>query len=171
MDEQQQAQEQQQQLHACNKPHPADEVVVLQRLWPEHCVCGTPGADLQADLLPMPDDVMVRKGTRREVDGYSAFFDNGRLHDTGLHGALQAAGVRRLVVAGVATEYCVLYTVRDAVRLGYEVWLVSDAVRGLGGPEEAAALSEMSGLPGVLLVGAEQLISVAAAWPTVAARG
>lgn len=44
-----------------------------------------------------------------------------RLHDTGLHGALQAAGVRRLVVAGVATEYCVLYTVRDAVRLGYEV--------------------------------------------------
>ncbi len=51
-----------------------------------------------------------------------------------------------------------------------QVWLVSDAVRGLGGPEEAAALSEMSGLPGVLLVGAEQLISVAAAWPTVAAR-
>jgi hypothetical protein len=55
-----------------------EEVVVLQRLWPTHCVVGSPGADLVLELVALPRDLIVRKGTRRDVDGYSAFFDNGR---------------------------------------------------------------------------------------------
>ncbi|EFJ45221.1 hypothetical protein VOLCADRAFT_46347, partial [Volvox carteri f. nagariensis] len=105
------------------------------RLWPTHCVAGSPGADLVLELVALPHDVIVRKGTRRDVDGYSAFFDNGRW--------LRSAGVSRLLVAGLATEYCVLWTVRDAVKLGYQVWVVADAVRGMGGPEEISALAEM----------------------------
>ncbi|GIL53186.1 hypothetical protein Vafri_8865, partial [Volvox africanus] len=122
---------------------------------------------LVLELVTLPRDVIIRKGTRRDVDGYSAFFDNGRLHATGLHERLQAEGVSRLLVTGLATEYCVLWTVRDAVRLGYQVWVVADAIHGMAGPEEAAALAEMAALPGVLLLTSEQVISAAAAWPHV----
>ncbi|KAG2446784.1 hypothetical protein HYH02_008344 [Chlamydomonas schloesseri] len=140
--------------------------VVLQRLWPDHCLAGGPGSDLHTGLLAaLPSDVILRKGARREVDGYSAFFDNGRLHQTPLHRQLRAAGVSRLLVTGVAAEHCVLWTVRDAVRLGYQVWVVSDGVRGMGGPAEAAAREEMAALPAVLVLTAEQVISAAAAWP------
>ncbi|KAG2435323.1 hypothetical protein HXX76_007398 [Chlamydomonas incerta] len=140
--------------------------VVLQRLWADHCLAGGPGADLHTGLLAaLPTDVMLRKGVRRDVDGYSAFFDNGRLHQTPLHRQLRAAGVSRLLVTGVAAEHCVLWTVRDAVRLGYQVWVVSDGVRGVGGAAEAAAREEMAALPAVLMLTAEQVISAAAAWP------
>ncbi|KAG2484534.1 hypothetical protein HYH03_016670 [Edaphochlamys debaryana] len=144
--------------------------VVLQRLWPEHCVAGRQGADLALGLLAgLPSDLVIRKGAQGAVDGYSAFADNLGLHPSRLQSALQAGGVTRLLVAGVATEYCVLWTVRDAVRLGYEVWVVVDGVRGLGGAEEAAAVEEMAGLPGVELVSSEAVISAAATWQPAAA--
>lgn len=79
-------------------------VVLTQRLWPDHCVVGTPGADLVSDLAVVADDILIRKGTRREVDGYSAFYDNSRWAlyrmPAGTHAWMHAAAARCSAQAG-----------------------------------------------------------------------
>ena len=90
--------------------------------WPPHCVAGTPGAEF-ADALRLPPGIgIVSKGVAQGSAGYSAF------EGTDLHRRLQARGVRRLFVAGLATDYCVLKTALDALALGYAVVLLTDAV-------------------------------------------
>jgi len=93
--------------------------------WPAHCVAGSPGAEFAASLALPPRAVVVSKGTARDADAYSAF------SGTALAPALRAAHVRRLWVGGLATDYCVLETVRDARRLGFEVVVLQAAVRGV----------------------------------------
>ncbi len=102
-----------------------------QVLWPVHCVAGTSGADFAPGLETVRFDVIVRKGTRRDTDSYSAFFDNARRRSTGLAGLLEGLGLRRIHVCGLATDYCVLYTVLDALSCGFEAVLVEDACRGV----------------------------------------
>jgi len=102
-----------------------------QILWPDHCVQGSPGAAFVEGLPLRPEDPVFRKGLDPEVDSYSAFFDNRRIHDTGLDAFLREKGVDHLYVAGLATDYCVRFTVLDALRLGYRVSLVLDACRGV----------------------------------------
>lgn len=93
--------------------------------WPEHCMQQSRGAEL-ADDLELPEDaVIISKGVDKNIDAYSAF------QETELHDRLKAAGVKRLFVGGLATDYCVLHTVEDARRLGYEVWLLEDAIRAV----------------------------------------
>ncbi|MBL8617486.1 MAG: bifunctional nicotinamidase/pyrazinamidase [Deltaproteobacteria bacterium] len=102
-----------------------------QVMWPDHCVAGTRGAEL-VDGLPLDRLTAVfRKGQDPRVDSYSGFFDNGRRGDTGLADWLRGRGVRRLVVVGVATDYCVQYTARDAATLGFEVELWLPGCRGV----------------------------------------
>lgn len=100
--------------------------------WPVHCVAETWGADPHPDLVE-PDE-RVRKGTGGE-DGYSGFTVRdpvtGQERPTPLEGLLRARGVERLVVAGIATDYCVLETVLDGVRLGFDVTVLSAAVRAV----------------------------------------
>ncbi|BCU76536.1 bifunctional nicotinamidase/pyrazinamidase [Luteolibacter sp. LG18] len=102
-----------------------------QVLWPVHCVQHTGGAlfapGLRTDLI---DRVFV-KGTDPEVDSYSGFFDNGRRKDTGLAAWLREQGVTALDVCGVATDYCVKFTVLDALAEGFEVNLLTEACRGV----------------------------------------
>lgn len=105
-----------------------------QTLWPAHCVQGTPGADLHAGLDQSKVETVVRKGFRRDVDSYSAFLENDRSTVTGLDGWLRARGFRRLFLTGIATDFCVAFTAEDAARLGYEVFVVEDACRGIGIP-------------------------------------
>lgn len=93
--------------------------------WPAHCMQLSRGAELADDLELPADAIIISKGVDKNVDAYSAF------QDTELHERLKAAGVRRLFVGGLATDYCVLHTVEDARRLGYEVWLLEDAVRAV----------------------------------------
>ncbi len=102
-----------------------------QILWPVHCVQGTPGADFAEGLDRAAIDHIVRKGTDPEVDSYSAFYDNGRRHDTGLSEWLRGHGVGRLFVCGVATDYCVKYSVLDALAEGFDTWVVQDGCRGV----------------------------------------
>ena len=102
-----------------------------QMLWPDHCIAGTHGAALHPDLVVPADAVVVRKGLRREVDAYSAFFENDGATPVGLDALLRAAGVTDIVLAGLATDVCVLHTAVDARRLGYGVTVVEAACRGI----------------------------------------
>lgn len=102
-----------------------------QVLWPDHCVQGTEGAEFHPDLETKPSQVIVRKGFRKDIDSYSAFFENDHETVTGLHGYLEAREVDELFVVGLATDFCVKWTVLDGLKLGYKVTLIEDAVRGI----------------------------------------
>ena len=112
--------------------------------WPPHCVAGTPGAGFHPGLSLPADATVVSKGTDPTDDGYSAFeaeSEDGR----GLGETLEAEGVRRLFIGGLATDYCVRATVLDAARRGFRPVVLLDAVRGIDVREgdQAAALDEM----------------------------
>jgi len=103
----------------------------IQVLWPDHCVQGTPGADFHKDLIIERAQMVVRKGFRRKVDSYSAFYENDRRTPTGLDGYFRDLGVTHLVLVGLATDYCVFYSADDAVKWGYTVSVVEDGCRGI----------------------------------------
>jgi len=102
-----------------------------QVLWPDHCVEGTHGAAFHRELDVPADATIVRKGVSESIDSYSAFFENDRRTPVGLDAVLRAAGVREIVLAGLATDYCVLHTALDARALGYDVAVVEPACRGI----------------------------------------
>src|SRR6478736_6378351 len=93
-----------------------------QVLWPVHCLQGTRGAELHDDLDGITQ--VFQKGTNPELDSYSGFFDNGHKKATGLDGWLREQAITELTVLGLATDYCVKYTVLDALHLGFAVTLV-----------------------------------------------
>jgi nicotinamidase/pyrazinamidase len=105
-----------------------------QTLWPDHCVQGTPGAALHPALETRPLQAIFRKGMRREVDSYSGFTENDRQTGTGLAGYLRALGVRRVFLCGLATDFCVAATARDAMAQGFEAVVILDACRGIAAP-------------------------------------
>ncbi len=100
-----------------------------QTLWPDHCVQGTPGAELHKDLDIPHAALILRKGYRAQIDSYSAFFENDRKTPTGLAGYLRESGLARVFIAGLSLEYCVLFSAEDAKRLGFAVWIIEDACR------------------------------------------
>lgn len=102
-----------------------------QVLWPDHCVQGSEGADFHPELDSTSSQLIVRKGFRRHIDSYSAFFENDQETVTGLHGYLQARGVDEVFITGLALDFCVKWTALDARKLGYKVNLVEDAVKGI----------------------------------------
>ncbi|WLA87241.1 MULTISPECIES: bifunctional nicotinamidase/pyrazinamidase [Bradyrhizobium] len=95
-----------------------------QTLWPDHCIQGTAGAAFHPDLATDRAELVIRKGFRAAIDSYSAFFENDRKTPTGLAGYLRERGLRRVVMAGLATDYCVQYSALDARRLGFETIVV-----------------------------------------------
>jgi nicotinamidase/pyrazinamidase len=107
--------------------------------WPAHCVAGTPGAGFPAMLLRPPGAVVIDKGTESDREAYSGF------QGTDLHARLQRLGVRRVFVAGLATDYCVRATARDALEHGFEVVLLVDAIAAVDAkPKDgAAAVADM----------------------------
>ncbi len=102
-----------------------------QVLWPDHCVQGTFGAEFHAGLKVDSAELVVRKGYRRNIDSYSALFENDRRTPTGLAGYLRDRGFGRLFMAGLATDYCVAYSALDGREQGFEVFVVEDACRGI----------------------------------------
>jgi nicotinamidase/pyrazinamidase len=102
-----------------------------QILWPDHCVQGTHGAAFRRDLDVPHAELVIRKGFRREVDSYSAFFENDHRTPTGLAGYLRERGLGRVFIAGLAFDFCVRYSAEDAHRCGFEVVVVEDACRGI----------------------------------------
>ena len=89
-----------------------------QVLWPDHCVQGSVGAQLHKDLHHNRADLIVRKGYNPAIDSYSAFFENDRSTPTGLEGYLRTRGLTKLVMVGLATDFCVNYSAVDAAKLG-----------------------------------------------------
>jgi len=118
---------------------------IEQILWPEHCVQGTPGAEFSKDLDTEKIEHVVYKGTELNVDSYSTFFNNKHLHDTGLDAILKKKGVDEVYIAGLVTDYCVKNSAKDALKLGYKVFVVRDACRAanLDPHDEKKAIEEM----------------------------
>jgi nicotinamidase/pyrazinamidase len=115
-----------------------------QTLWPDHCVQGTEGAALHAGLDPARAELVIRKGFRPAIDSYSAFFENDRSTPTGLGGYLRERGIRRVVLCGLATDFCVAYSAIDARRQGFEAVVLLEACRAIDlGGSLAAALDAM----------------------------
>lgn len=102
-----------------------------QVLWPDHCVQGTPGADLHPDLQVTRAQLIIRKGWHQGVDSYSAFREADRTTMTGLAGYLKERGVDEVHVVGLATDYCVAWTALDAVGAGFRVSVIEDACRAI----------------------------------------
>ncbi len=102
-----------------------------QTLWPDHCVQGTPGAELHRDLVLDRAELILRKGYRRDIDSYSAFLENDQTTSTGLAGYLKERGFQRLFFAGLATDFCVAWSVLDARVAGFEAVLLTDACRAI----------------------------------------
>jgi len=114
--------------------NPGDMIILNgyeQVLWPDHCVQGTIGSEIASDLDQDRINKVIYKGTNREVDSYSGFFDNNYFSQTDLHQYLQEKNIQELDVVGLATNYCVKYTVLDAIQLGYKVNVIAKACRGI----------------------------------------
>ncbi|GHV67432.1 nicotinamidase [Spirochaetia bacterium] len=113
--------------------------------WPDHCVGGSFGAAFHEKLDLKPAHLIIRKGFRQNLDSYSAFFENDRETPTGLAGFLAGLSIDTVVLGGLATDYCVLYSALDARRLGLKTIVLLDAVRGVGLPEGSVekALKQM----------------------------
>ncbi len=105
-----------------------------QVLWPDHARQNTPGAALHPALETARVAVTIRKGFHAGIDSYSAFFENDRRTPTGLDGYLRARGFQRIFFVGLATDFCVAWSAEDAMRLGYGVFVIEDACRGISLP-------------------------------------
>jgi nicotinamidase/pyrazinamidase len=102
-----------------------------QILWPDHCVQGTAGAEFRNDLQIPHAELVLRKGYHRDIDSYSAFFENDRMTHTGLAGYLRERGMTRVFIAGLAFDFCVRYSAEDARRENFDVIALEDACRGI----------------------------------------
>jgi nicotinamidase/pyrazinamidase len=118
--------------HRGRQPYETIEVAYgPQILWPDHCVQGTVGAELREDLTIAHAQLVLRKGYHRDIDSYSAFYENDRKTHTGLAGYLRERGLSRVFLAGLAFDFCVRYSSEDARREGFEVVVIEDACRGI----------------------------------------
>jgi nicotinamidase/pyrazinamidase len=108
-------------------------------LWPDHCVQGTPGADISKDIAIPHAELVVRKGYNKTMDSYSAFVEADHKTPTGLGGYLKERGLARVFVAGLATDFCVAWTAMDARGAGFETFVIDDASRGIDNRGSLAA--------------------------------
>lgn len=128
--------------------HPGEKILLEgleQILWPTHCVQGSFGAEFSSSWDSSKIDKVVYKGTDKKIDSYSVFFDNAHRKSTGLNEFLQEKKIKSLYIAGLATDYCVKYSVFDALHLGYTVYVVVDGCRAVNllPDDEREALKEM----------------------------
>lgn len=128
-----------------------------QTLWPDHCVQGTAGAEFHPELDLPKAELIVRKGFRPEIDSYSAFFENDHATRTGLAGYLRERELRRLFVAGLATDYCVHYSAVDARKEGFETIVVEDACRAIDLEGSLAAAMRNMQEAGVMIARSAEL--------------
>ncbi len=136
--------------HPGKTPYQTIEVAYgTQVLWPDHCVQATAGAALRKDLEVPHAELVLRKGYHREIDSYSAFYENDRKTHTGLSGYLGERGFGRVFLAGLAFDFCVRYSAEDARREGFEAIVIEDACRGIdvdGSMAATRALFTASGI-------------------------
>ena len=142
--------------HPGRKPYETIEVAYgPQILWPDHCVQGTTGAQLRDDLHIPHAALVLRKGYHRGIDSYSAFYENDRATHTGLAGYLRERGLRRVLLAGLAFDFCVRFSAEDARREGFEVTVIETACRGIDIDGSVLATRQALAALGIACVQAE----------------
>ena len=102
-----------------------------QVLWPDHCIQGSEGANFHPDLKTNHSQLIIRKGFRSNIDSYSAFYENDDQTTTGLAGYLGERGIDTLYAVGLATDFCVKWSVLDGLKEGFDLYVVKDAVKGI----------------------------------------
>jgi nicotinamidase/pyrazinamidase len=118
--------------HFDKKPFERIEIHgMLQTLWPDHCIQGSEGAELQREINTNPVAAIFRKGMDSEIDSYSGFYDNNHLLSTGLAGYLKEKAITELYFCGLAADICVYYTILDSMSEGFSAVLIEDASRPL----------------------------------------
>jgi len=122
-----------------------------QTLWPDHCIQNTGGASLHQGLDIPQAELIIRKGFRREVDSYSAFFENDRKTPTGLGGYLKERGFTKLICVGLAFDFCVRYSAEDARGLGFETEVIEAACRSMDLQGSAEATRQSFAERGIVL--------------------
>jgi nicotinamidase/pyrazinamidase len=122
-----------------------------QVLWPDHCVQGSRGAEFHPDLTMLAVEAIFRKGMDSSIDSYSGFYDNGHKKATGLAGYLKSRQISSVYVCGLAGDYCVFFTARDAIREGFNTFLIEDATRSINAADFDNAKKEIAGSGGKII--------------------
>jgi len=144
--------------HSGKAPYQTIEVAYgTHVLWPDHCVQGTSGAAFREDLAVPHAELVLRKGYHREIDSYSAFYENDRKTRTGLAGYLHERGFRRVFLAGLAFDFSVRYSAEDAHREGFEAIVIEDACRGINVDGSMATTRERFRILGIRCIPADAL--------------
>jgi nicotinamidase/pyrazinamidase len=110
-----------------------------QVLWPDHCIQGSEGAAFHRNLVVPRAELIIRKGFHRDIDSYSALYENDRRTPTGLGGYLRERGLSRIFIVGLAFDFCVRYSAEDASRHGFAAYVIEDGCRGIGTGDSIAA--------------------------------
>jgi Amidases related to nicotinamidase len=131
----------------------------LQTLWPDHCVQSSSGAEFHEALNLPRAELILRKGYNREIDSYSAFFENDRTTPTGLAGYLAERSIARCFFAGLAYDYCVGFSALDAQRLGLQAWVLRDACRAIDLNRSVAAIEAQFADSGVQVIESDALFA------------
>ncbi len=126
-----------------------------QVLWPDHCVQNSEGAEFHPDLDTARVEAIFRKGTNPKIDSYSGFYDNAHLKSTGLAGYLREKGVKELYFCGLAAEFCVFFSLKDALEEGFQATLIEDATRALDNDQFDKAKAEIRQKGGKLITSEE----------------
>lgn len=128
-----------------------------QVLWPVHCVQNTYGANFHQDLHTARIETIFRKGIDVRIDSYSGFYDNAHLRSTGLTGYLKEKGATDLYFCGLAAEYCVYFSIKDALAEGFKASLIEDATRALDNSDFDAAKEDILARGGKIISGTNLL--------------
>ncbi len=130
-----------------------------QTLWPNHCVQGTWGAGLHPSLLLPQAELVMRKGFHKEIDSYSAFYENDRTTATGLSGYLRERGLKRIFFVGLAYDFCVGYSALDARGHGFEALVIRDACRSIDLNGSVARMEAEFAKAGVAVIESAELLA------------
>lgn len=145
--------------HPHKKPYETIEMDYgTQVLWPDHCMQGTVGGDFHPDLETDKIQLIIRKGFRKEIDSYSAFFENDQKTVTGLKGYLQNRNIDTLYTCGLATDFCVKWSAIDGVNEGFKVSVIEDASKGIDLDNSVEKAWQEMANAGVKRISSDQLL-------------
>lgn len=140
-------------IHGRKPGEVIDLLGIPQILWPDHCIQGSKGAELAHNLDKSKINMVFFKGTNRQIDSYSCFFENDKKTSTGLSTFLLANRITQVYVCGLATDYCVKYSALDSAKLGFDTFFIKDASKGVnitpGDVEKAIDEMEKAGIKSI----------------------
>lgn len=130
----------------------------VQTLWPDHCIQSSEGAEFFPSLQVPTTELILRKGFRKKIDSYSAFFENDRTTSTGLAGYLRERGLKRVFLCGLAYDFCVGFSAIDARRSGFEALVIKDACRAINIGGSLGAIEKAFQETGVVTISSDALL-------------